>query len=332
MRILLIRFSSFGDVVFTLPLARALKEHTEGVVVAWAIEEPFASLVEGAPYVDLILPAKTRVWRHALLSRTTRREIGTFLDRARAFSPDVVVDAQGLFKSAWATLLIPAARKVGFGPGTATERINCLSTREWVEAGSPHVVDRGLALGRHVTGRDGWDRRPDVRHLVKSPDPAVDTWLRAREGRPFALLQPWSSRTAKEWEAVSVLAIAEALQKRGLEPVVKWGPGEEGRARQLVASRTGVALAPPSGPSASARLAARANLFIGADSGPTHLAAAAGTPTLALFGPTDPVRFGPVGPHAVPLAGAKKTYNRSGEGRPLPSTHEILEALREFPA
>jgi heptosyltransferase-1 len=329
MKILLIRFSSFGDVVFTLPLAKALKSHRPGVEVAWAIEEPLAPLVDGASYVDLVLPARTRVWRHSLVSRGTRGEIAAFLRSLRAFAPDLVVDAQGLFKSAWATLLVPAARKVGFGPGTATERINCLATREWVDARRrPHAVDRSLALAEHVTGCGGWDRLPDVSHLVRLPDVSVDAWLGRRDGRPFALLQPWSSKGLKEWSRSSVLTVARTLAERGLEPVIKWGPADEARANALAAASGGLLLlAPPAGPAATARLAFHAALVVGVDSGPTHLAAATGAPTLALFGPTDPGRFGPVGLHAAALRGEAGHYNRRGESPSLPETDEILRAI-----
>ena len=329
MKILLIRFSSLGDAIFTLPLACALK--SSGADVAWAIEAPFAPLVEGAPFVDAVLPVRTRVWRRAPFARTTREEIRGFLEAARAFGPDVVVDAQGLWKTAWATFLVPAARKVGFGPGSATERINCLATREWVDARDrPHAVDRGLALAERVTGRSGFDRLPDVAHLVGRPDEEVDSWLDRRSLRPFALLQPWSSRPAKEWSAVSAAETGGALLDRGIEPVVKWGPTEGERAAALVAGSGGrLALAPAAGLAATARLASRSAICIGADSGPTHLAAAAGAPTLALFGPTDPARFGPVGPRAGAVAGRGADYNRRGKGH-LPTTDEILRAALPF--
>ncbi len=329
MKILLIRFSSFGDVVFTLPMAKALKSYRPGVEVAWAIEEPLAPLVDGAPYVDRVFSARTRAWRHSLPSRETRGEIAAFLRSMRAFAPDLIVDAQGLFKSAWATLLVPAARKVGWGPGTATERINCLATREWVNARNrPHAVDRSLALAEHVSGRGGWDRLPDVSHLVFHPDSGVDTWLGGRDGRPFALLQPWSSKGPKEWSRSSVLTISRALAQRGLESVVKWGPSEEARANALATESGGLLLmAPPAGPAATARLASRAALVVGADSGPTHLAAATGTPTLVLFGSTDPGRFGPIGPRAAALRGEAGHYNGHGEGPSLPENDEILRAI-----
>lgn len=314
MKILLIRLSSFGDVVFTLPLAKALKSMGPGAAVAWAIEDPLAPLVAGAPYVDAVLLAQTRRWRRAPLSRDTRADAARFLAEARAFAPDVVVDAQGLWKSAWATFLVPAARKVGFGPLTATERVNCLATDERVEArGRAHAVDRALALAEHLSGRAGFERVPDVSHLVAREDPEVDAWLAARASRPFALLQPFSSHPGKEWPDASLLAVARRLLASSLPCVVRWGPGERERAAALASASGGaVELAPPAGPAASARLAARAALFVGADTGPTHLAAAAGSPTLALFGPTDPARFGPVGPRAAVLRDPGATYNPPG--------------------
>src|SRR5438552_17084645 len=114
MRVLIVRLSSFGDVVFTLPAAKALKRAWPRAEVAWAVEAPFAPLLEGAPYVDHVLTATTRSWRRAPFAAETRAELSRFLDAARAFAPDVVVDAQGLAKSASATQLVPARRTVGF--------------------------------------------------------------------------------------------------------------------------------------------------------------------------------------------------------------------------
>ena len=328
MKIALVRLSSFGDVVFTLPLARALREALGGPL-AWVVEPPLASLLEGAPYVDAVLPAHTRAWRRAPFARATRREVAALVRRGREFAPDLVIDAQGLLKSALVTFALPAGRKVGFGWRTATERVNCLVTDVRVEArGRSHVVDRALALAEAVTGRTGWLRVPDVRHLVARPDAAVDAWLDARQGRPFVLLQPFSSRPAKEWSAGSTAGFCRrAREETGLEGVVRWGPGEEARAREIVElAAEAASLAPPSGPAATARLAAHAALFVGADTGPTHLAAAAGTPTVALFGPTDPGRFGPVGPRVAVLRDQGSLYNPRAAGLPGLSPDDVLTA------
>ena len=326
MKILLVRLSSFGDIVFTLPLAKALRG--EGDRLAWAVEGPLAELVAGAPYVDDVLVATTRAWRRRPLSAATRGELRTFLSSLRAFGPDLVVDAQGLLKSAWVTLAARAGRKVGFGFRTATERANALFTGDRVDVPpETHVVDRGLALAERVLGRGGFPRTPDVSHLVARPAPEVDSWLAARPARPFALLQPFSSRPTKEWGADATADFCRSLLSRGIDPVLRWGPGERERAGGIAARSGGAAsLAPPSPPAASARLAAHAALFVGADTGPTHLAAAAGTPTVALFGPTDPVRFGPVGPRVRILRDESGAYNAGLAGLPGLTPDEVLSA------
>jgi heptosyltransferase-1 len=294
--------------------AKAIKTALPRVTLAWAIEEPIAELVAGAPFVDEVFTTRTKSWRRSLANLETLREIGSFLNAARAFAPDVIVDAQGLFKSAWATFLIPAGRKVGFDFRSATEGINSLVTDERVDARArTHVTDRALALAEHVTSAGPFERTADVRHLVERPDREVDTWLAERVDVPFALLQPFSSADSKEWSAPEVVAFARKTAEIGLCSVVRWGPGERERAERIVLESGGAArLAPRTGPAATARLASRARLFVGADTGPTHLAAATGTPTLALFGPTDPARFGPIGPRTSTLRFPGAVYNRTG--------------------
>ncbi len=342
MRILLVRLSSFGDVLLTLPAAKALKSlpGVDFVELAWAVEEPFADLLVGAPYVDRVIATSTRAWRKRPLWIGTRRAIAASLASARAFRPDCVVDAQGLFKSAWMTLLVPAARKIGFGPGTATESINCLTTREWVDARArPHVVDRGLALAEYLGAPPGAAGRvPDVEHLVARPDREVDDWLGERAGRPFVLIQPFASRRSKEWSARAVGAFCMRMRQDGLDCVIRWGPGERERAEVIVLlTKGGALLAPRTGPASTARLASAARLFVGADTGPTHLAAAAGVPTVALFGPTDPARFAPIGPNTrLVLAGTgglhagreqdRRPYNRERSESPEFAHDDVVSA------
>ncbi|MBL8113198.1 MAG: lipopolysaccharide heptosyltransferase I [Acidobacteria bacterium] len=330
MRILLVRLSSFGDVLFTLPTARALKEAHPGAELGWAIEAPLAGLVQGSRWVDAVFPATTRAWRKSPFSRGTWKEIRTLRESLDAFAPDLVVDAQGLFKSALVTWLAPSGRKVGFGYRAATEAVNALVTDEHVTPprDAVHSVDRALALAGHVAGPGPWSRVPDVSHAVDAPDETVDAFLEGLAGAPFALLQPFSSLAAKEWPPGNLLAAARLLEENGLRPVLRFGPGERERAEALVARGGGsLLLAPPAGAAATARLAARATLFVGADTGPTHLAAAAGTPTVALFGPTDPARFGPVG-RRVAVLRAPPPYNPGSAPLAALTADEIFEAAR----
>ncbi len=366
MRILFVRLSSFGDVVFALPAAKALRTALPEASLTWAIEPSLAPLVAGASFVDDVVPVDTRGWRRRGFGRKTREEIRGFLRKVRGEKStasghgslfDLVVDAQGLFKSALVTAAASSAgRRVGFGWRTATERINCLFTDEHVDvdrASRPHVADQMLALAEHVTGKTGFERTPDVKHLVEREDAAVDTWLDQMGGRRFAVLQPFSSKVNKEWAAGDVVAFAEWLGKEDIQPVLRWGPGEESRAEALITlSKKSLSssssplpsslsqkspssesfplpliLAPATTPASTARLASRAALFVGADTGPTHLAAAAGTPTLVLFGPTLVERFGPIGPRTAALRELPAEYNRSGPVWPVDALIEAVSRL-----
>ena len=196
--------------------------------------------------------------------------------------------------------------------------MNALVTGERVDVpAGTHVVDRGPRPRRARSRQDAASRgRPTSR---TSSHGRRRRWT---TGSPLG--PPGPSRSSsrsprdatKEWDAGETAAFCRALAAKGLDPVLRWGPGERERAARIVAASGGAAsLAPPSPPAASARLASRAALFVGADTGPTHLAAAAGTPTVALFGPTDPARFGPVGPRVRILRDGSGAYN-AGLRRP----------------
>ena len=108
------------------------------------------------------------------------------------------------------------------------------------------------------------------------------------------MFHPGAGRDDKTWPEARFAALAKALrQRRGLHAVISWGPGDERRAARLAALLPGASRPPMLDFPGLARLDAASRLFVGGDTGPLHLADALGTPTLALFGPTDPERNGP---------------------------------------
>jgi ADP-heptose:LPS heptosyltransferase len=123
----------------------------------------------------------------------------------------------------------------------------------------------------------------------------VDDVRRQLGEAPFALLNPGAAWPNKRWPPERFGALAQFLRDvRGLRSVVLWGPGESPLAHAVVESSDGAAfLAPPTQIGDLLALSRAAALMVSGDTGPLHLAAAAGTPTVALFGPTDPKRNGP---------------------------------------
>jgi lipopolysaccharide heptosyltransferase I len=291
MRLLIVRLSAMGDVIHTLPLAENAR--AEGVTVGWVVERAFSGLLEGNPHCARVIVADTRGWRRRPFSSSTWRGLAELRADVRAFAPDLTLDAQGLWKSA-VVARSAGAPVVGFAASARREPSSALLCQILVTPGpdARHVVDRNLALlsaaGVAVTAR-----APDAAYLLARPNPEADAFVAALP-RPFAVFHPGAGRPEKAWGEERMAALAAALrERRGLAPVVSWGPGDEDRAERLTALVPGARRAPRLDFPGLARLYAVARLFVGGDTGPLHLADALGAPTLALFGPTDPRRNGP---------------------------------------
>jgi heptosyltransferase-1 len=293
MRLLIVRLSAMGDVIHALPLAQNAR--TAGATVAWVVERAFAGVLEGNPSCDRIFTADTRGWRRRPLSATTWRGLAALRSQLRAFAPDRTLDAQGLWKSAVAARAA-GAPVVGFSAAARREPASATLCGIPVTPGAEarHVVDRNLAL-LPAAGIAVTEHAPDASYLLARPTPDADAFLAALPG-PFAVFHPGAGRAEKTWGEERFARLAAALRsRRGLAAIVSWGPGDADRAERLAALVPGSFRAPLLDVPGLARLCTAASLFVGGDTGPLHLADALGTPTLALFGPTDPERNGPYG-------------------------------------
>ena len=289
MRALIVRLSSIGDVVHTLPTLAALRQH--GWEAGWIVEPASRVLLEENPALDQVVAtpaAKAFRWTEA---RSAVRAL-----RARRY--DVALEFQGLWKSAAWARFAGARRVIGYARRWRREPASALLLGEQAELplGRDHVIDKNLALlGPLGIEAAGLREFP----LPSSPEAIarVDQDVRDRGGGDFAILNPAGGWASKLWPAELFGEVAKGLRERGLRSIVTWGPGEEGLADRVVASSDGAAVRSfPTTLLDYVELARRARLVIAADTGPLHLACAVGTPVVALFGPTDPGRNGPFAP------------------------------------
>jgi heptosyltransferase I len=290
--VLVVKLSAIGDVVHAMPAVAALKREFPESHVTWVVERSAAAVLRGSPCVDALVEIDTRAWRRKLLDRSTQREIVDRLASLRAYDADVAIDFQGLLKSGVVVRASGARRRVGFATGELREPASRLFLNEQVEVGDrPHVIEKNLSLVRHlgVEGSGAYEFPIAV--------PEVDT--KDVESRlppePFAILNPGGGWPTKLWPAERFGALADVLFERfGLVSLVTVGPGEEALARRVVASsHSGQATMFPCTLLQFVALARRAALFVGGDTGPLHLAAAAAAPIVGVYGPTDPRRNGP---------------------------------------
>jgi ADP-heptose:LPS heptosyltransferase len=219
--------------------------------------------------------------------------------RLRRRRYDVALDFQGLLKSAVLARLSGATRVVGFDRAGLREGAAAAFYRERVAVDpGTHVIDKNLGLAAAVGSAPGTWEFP----IAPVSSAALDA-VRAHAPEPFVLLNPGAAWPNKRWPADRFGRMAAWLREQhGLRSVAIWGPHEERLAHDIVRTSSGAAMAaPPTRLADLVALAREARLMISGDTGPTHLAAAVGTPLVSLFGPTNARRNGPWSPDDIAL-------------------------------
>jgi ADP-heptose:LPS heptosyltransferase len=304
-RILIIRLGALGDVVRTLPAARAVRALHPGAHLTWLVEPAAAGVVEAADVVDetMVLPRRELVesMRSADWLSLTRRAMRVVRHlRERRF--DLVLDFHGIFKSGLLARLSGAPVRYGFGRRTGRE-LSFLFVNRRVELGDARVsrYERNAALVRALDPAAVIPERPFL---------AASALARARlsarlavSGREaaggFVLMHPGSSAGArhKRYAPAAWAEVARALAARGVEVWLAAGATRDERrlASQILAGARDAIVQAPETRSFDDLLALveRASVFVSADSGPLHAASLAGVPVVQLLGPTDPFQNQP---------------------------------------
>ena len=283
-RILIVRTSAMGDIVHTLPLARALRRRFPAARIGWVVERHFAPLLADFTAVDDVLEIALRDWRRRPLARATWKELATFLRRLHAFAPEVVIDAMGNHKSALIAAISLADRRLGARRSDRREPSSALWLSESVPLLGDHAVDRTLSLLRGLGHDDA---------VVEFAGDEILASAEATDATPPLLIHPGAGWRNKEYPPARWARVANRLAaKTGLPLGVLSGPGEEDLAREIADSSSAAqVLSAPTLESLTAHLR-RARLLLAGDTGPLHLARAVGTQVLCVLGPTDPARNG----------------------------------------
>jgi heptosyltransferase I len=284
MNVLIIRLGALGDVVHAIPAAAALREAFPGARIDWLVDARHRDLLDLVTILDRVV----------VVGRPSPAGWTAAVRELRQVRYDAALDLQGLLKSAVLARASGAARVIGFSIWHLREKT---ARPFYSEAGMDddarerHVIYKNLRLLRSLgvmTER--------VEFPLAAVESAAVAAVRSSIGdRPYALVNPGAAWPNKRWPPERFAEAAAFLRDvRGLVSIVLWGPGEEALARSVVDASAGAAMiAPPTAIADLLALSRRAALMVSGDTGPLHIAAAAGTPTVAIFGPTDPQRNGP---------------------------------------
>lgn len=284
MRLLIIKTSSLGDLVHMFPAVSDMHKSTPRARIDWVAEESFAELPGWHPAVGRVIPVAMRRWKHSPAGSTTWSEVRASIAALRRESYDLVIDAQGLLKSA---LIARFARGMRWGYDRRSIR-EPLATifyqrRAAVEM-HQHAVMRNRLLCAQVLGYD-----------IAALPLDYGLSLEAAAAPPLALRQPYimafhgTSRADKEWPEQHWIAFAHALQQHRLQVLLPWGSAaEKARAHRIAAAADNSVVLPRLTLTQIAVLIRHARGVIGMDTGLIHAAAALKRPVLALYPATRP--------------------------------------------
>jgi heptosyltransferase-1 len=292
MRILIVKLGSIGDIVHTLPSLGAIRRALPRAEISWAVEKRAAEILRDNPFIDRLIELDTKALRRWPMSGETLLAPRQQLRRLRASAFDAALDFQGLLKSATIARLSGARRLYGYSrEGLREPASRFLLTRTIRTSPDLHVMVKGLTLAAGALGISVPADPADFEFPVGTTH-AHELEAEAAvkpAGARYAILNPAGGWPTKLWSAERFGALADALwEHHGLNSIVTYGPGERALAEVATrASRTGRAHAANLSLKGFYSLARRASIYVGGDTGPTHLAVAAGAPVVGLFGPTE---------------------------------------------
>ncbi len=297
MKILIVKTSSMGDVVHTMPAISDIAANVPDAQIDWLIETPFASLPAMHPAIRTVIPIAWRKWRKRLFAKDARAALAAARTQLKTEQYDLILDMQGLAKSAlWA--MQARGPRAGYDASSAREPVAALTyARRATVDKSQHAVERSRQLaaahlGYVVTGKARFNlRAPTLNWTPQTPS--------------YAVLITGASRPEKLWPESSWRHIAGTLRARNLGIVWLWGSADEGERAKRLAAAAGGEVPPFLSVHDASAVLARAAVCVGLDTGFTHIAAAFGVSTVGIYCDHEPGLVGITGDGYVASIGGR---------------------------
>ncbi|HBU8848981.1 lipopolysaccharide heptosyltransferase RfaC [Citrobacter sp. Cs237] len=295
MRVLIVKTSSMGDVLHTLPALTDAQQAIPGIQFDWVVEEGFAQIPSWHSAVNRVIPVAIRRWRKAWFSASVKAERNAFREAVQAERYDAVIDAQGLVKSAALVTRLAHGVKHGMDWQSAREPLAALfyHRRHYI-ARQQHAVERTRELFAKSLNYSKPSSQGDyaiARHFLTSEQ---DT------AQPYAVFLHATTRDDKHWPEANWRALIGLLADNDISIKLPWGaPHEEARARRLAEGFAHVEVLPRMSLEEVARVLAGAKYVVSVDTGLSHLTAALDRPNITLYGPTDPGLIGGYGKNQI---------------------------------
>ncbi len=330
MRVLLVKTSSMGDVIHTLPALTDAMQAKPGIVFDWVVEEGFTDIPVWHPAVDKVFPVAIRRWRKNLWRTWRSGEYRAFKQRLREHSYDLVLDAQGLSKSAWLTRGSQAP-VAGLDRYSARDPwASLFYDRQFAVDPKLHAVERVRLLFSQALNY----AKPDSMGNYGLDRQQLSATLTDKPAVPYLMFLHGTTWPSKHWPEQNWRSLAEHYAGLGMQVLLPWGnQAEQERAQRIAAGLPQIQVLPRLTIAQVASYLAGAKACVAVDTGLGHLAAAMDTPCVSLYGPTLPGNIGAYGQGQVhlcssdPLAGKGDRHQPCFSGLGAP---QVIAALQQL--
>lgn len=319
MRVLLVKTSSMGDVLHSLPALTDAQQAIPNIQFDWVVEEGFAQIPTWHSAVNQVIPVAIRRWRKNWFSAPIRAERTVFRQQLQATHYDAIIDAQGLLKSAFLVTRLAHGDKHGYDRHSIREPLaSFFYDHRYAISKQQHAVERIRQLFAKSLGYTCPTLQGDyaiAQHFLQSG---------VNNESPYVIFLHSTTRDDKHWPEENWRNLIELMAGSGVKVKLPWGaPHEQQRAQRLAKGFDFVQVLPKLTLAEVAQQIANAKAVVSVDTGLSHLTAALDKPNFTLFGPTDPGLIGGYGQNQYAIISKNNIIGHI-------SAIDIYEQLKHF--
>lgn len=302
LRVLVVKLSALGDLVNTLPVLDFLHQSVPGIEIDWVVEESFREILEGNPLIARLHLVRPQEWRNRPLQLSVWREVSEARDALRERSYDIVFDLEGNLNSGIIARLSGCPRQYGFDRDTVRDPLNTkfIGIQVPLRRRDHHVIDRSLRLVSVPFGKDyaGYTLKAEI-HTSQEDDAAAEVFLAILSDGLVFVLHHGTGLKTKLWYESGWIELGKRLLEKFPDGTIllSWGDQKEYLTAEHIAAGIGrqTRILPQLTLKAFTALMKKVDLLVAGDTGPLHIAAVTGLPTVSFYRATDAKRTGPRG-------------------------------------